>query len=150
LARWITSSPNQETVMTSPANRGIAPTPTGVPATPGKPGQERPRVVKVRRPLRPITDSPVERRQKRLALASAERQPTSSDAPREFVTQFFPVIQGSELIPLEGGQIVRVRMPRSNLIPLGIPLNQERANETIQADVLVSNDGLARAIRLVY
>jgi hypothetical protein len=41
-------------------------------------------------------------------------------------------------------------MPRSNLIPLGIPYSQERADETIQADVLVSNDGLARAIRLVY
>ncbi|MGH9848353.1 MAG: hypothetical protein ACREBD_00715, partial [Blastocatellia bacterium] len=70
--------------------------------------------------------------------------------PREIVTQFFPVIQGSELIPLESGQIIRVRMPRSNLIPLGIPYSQERADETIQADVLVSNDGLARAIRLVY
>jgi hypothetical protein len=70
--------------------------------------------------------------------------------PREIVTQFIPVIQGSEWIPLEGAQIVRVRMPRSNLIPLGININQERAGEAIQADVLVSNDGLARAIRLVY
>jgi hypothetical protein len=59
-------------------------------------------------------------------------------------------VQGGELIPLESGRIVRVRMPRSNLIPLGIPFNQERANETIKADVLLSNDGLARAIRLVY
>ncbi|HEX5082474.1 MAG TPA: hypothetical protein VFY40_10525, partial [Blastocatellia bacterium] len=76
---------------------------------------------------------------------------TSGDgAPGEFVTQFFPIMQGGELIPLESGRIVRVRMPRSNLIPLGIPFNQERANETIKADVLLSNDGLARAIRLVY
>ena len=59
-------------------------------------------------------------------------------------------MQGGELIPFEGGQLVRVRMPRSNLIPLGIPLDQERAGETIKADVLLSNDGLARAIRLVY
>jgi hypothetical protein len=41
-------------------------------------------------------------------------------------------------------------MPRSNLIPLGIPIDQGRASETIKADVLLSNDGLARAIRLVY
>jgi hypothetical protein len=59
-------------------------------------------------------------------------------------------MQGGELIPLEGGQLVRVRMPRSNLIPLGIPIDQGRASETIKADVLLSNDGLARAIRLVY
>jgi hypothetical protein len=83
-------------------------------------------------------------------LAGANRRPASNDAPREFVTQFFPVMQGGELIPIDGGQLVRVRMPRSNLIPLGIPLDQERVSETIKADVLLSNDGLARAIRLVY
>jgi hypothetical protein len=59
-------------------------------------------------------------------------------------------MQGGELIPLESGQLLRVRMPRSNLIQLGIPFDQERASETIKADVLISNDGLARAIRLVY
>ena len=91
-----------------------------------------------------------EKRQKRSPLASSGRRSALNNDSREFVTQFFPVMQGSEQIPLEGGRIVRVRMPRSNLIPLGIPFNQERANETIQADVLVSNEGLARAIRFVY
>jgi len=60
------------------------------------------------------------------------------------------VMQGGELIPLESGQFVRVRMTRSNPIPLGIPFDQECGNETIRADALLSNDGLARAIRPVY
>jgi hypothetical protein len=70
--------------------------------------------------------------------------------PVEYVTEFYPMTGGGELIPLDGGQIVRVQMPRANLIPLGIPVNQERAADTVKADVLVSHDGLARAIRLVY
>jgi hypothetical protein len=84
--------------------------------------------------------------------AQARREPTPQPAviPAEYVTEFFPVARGSELIPLEGGQLVRVQMPRANLIPLGIPVNQERAAEIVKADVLVSHEGLARAIRLVY
>ncbi|HEV2667307.1 MAG TPA: hypothetical protein VG324_20495, partial [Blastocatellia bacterium] len=107
--------------------------------------QTRPQMAEVRQPDRRIQAPRLGKR-----LAGANRRPARNDAPREFVTQFFPVMQGGELIPIDGGQLVRVRMPRSNLIPLGIPFDQERASETIKADVLLSNDGLARAIRLVY
>jgi hypothetical protein len=33
---------------------------------------------------------------------------------------------------------------------MGLPLHVERANETVKADIVVGDDGLARAIRLVY
>ena len=148
LAGWIASSPRQESPVVDSTDGGAPP--TKVPATPVVADQTPPRMVEGRQYDRPIPVLTLEKRQKRLAPASANRRSASDGAPREFVTQFFPVMQGGELIPLEGGQIVRVRMPRSNLIPLGIPFNQERASETIQADVLISNDGLARAIRLVY
>jgi hypothetical protein len=145
LAGWIASSPRQEAPVVS-TDGGSAP--TNISATPVVIDQTPPRVVEVRQRYRRARDARSGKRQKR--LAPANRRSAGDDAPREFVTQFFPVMQGDELIPLEGGQLVRVRMPRSNLIPLGIPFNQERASETIEADVLVSNDGLARAIRLVY
>jgi hypothetical protein len=146
LAAWIAWSPRPE----SPAHgsNGAQAASIDVPATPGKSGQTSPRAADVRKPDRRIPGLAAGERQKR--LAGANRLSSTNDAPREFVTPFFPVMQGGELIPLEGGQVVRVRMPRSNLIPLGIPLDQERASETIKADVLLSNDGLARAIRLVY
>jgi hypothetical protein len=146
LAGWIASSPKRK----SPAvgSNGAQAAPTDVPATPGKSGQAPPQNVEVRKHDRRIPGSAPGERQKR--LASANRRSSGADAAREFVTPFFPVMQGGELIPLEGGQLVRVRMPRSNLIPLGIPIDQGRASETIKADVLLSNDGLARAIRLVY
>ena len=146
LAGWIASSPKRE-APTSGSN-GAQAAPTDVPATPGKSDQTPPRIVEFRKPDRRILGPAPGERQKR--LASANRRSSGADAPREFVTPFFPVMQGGELIPLDGGQLVRVRMPRSNLIPLGIPIDQGRASETIKADVLLSNDGLARAIRLVY
>jgi anti-sigma factor RsiW len=145
LAGWIASSPGQEAPVVSTDDRGA---PNNIPTTPVVKDQMAPRIVEVRQRHRRARDAISVKRHKR--LAPTNRRLAGDDAPREFVTQFFPVMQGDELIPLEGGQLVRVRMPRSNLISLGIPFNQERASETIKADVLVSNDGLARAIRLVY
>jgi hypothetical protein len=45
-------------------------------------------------------------------------------------------------------EIVRVRMQRSALGALGLPVNEERAGEWIQVDLLVGNDGLPQAVRL--
>ena len=146
LAGWIASSPKRKAPAVGPDGAKAAP--TDIPATPGKSGQTPPQSVEVRKHDRRILGPAPGDRQKR--LASVNRRPSGADAAREYVTPFFPVMQGGELIPLEGGQFVRVRMPRSNLIPLGIPIDQGRAGETIKADVLLSNDGLARAIRLVY
>jgi hypothetical protein len=145
LAGWLATSAKRE----SPA-RGSTPE---VISTPEKSSRPAP-IVAERQPDRPIVSATSEKPRKRSTASRAGRRPVDSNAgdiaPSEFVTQFFPVMRGGELLPLESGRIVRVRMPRSNLIPLGIPFNQERANETIKADVLLSNDGLARAIRLVY
>ena len=146
LAAWIASS-HKRVAPGIGSTDGEAPPTIGA-APPEKSDQTRPQVADVLPPDRRVPAPRSEKRQKR--SANVNRLSASNDAPREFVTPFFPVMQGGELIPFEGGQLVRVRMPRSNLIPLGIPLDQERASETIKADVLLSNDGLARAIRLVY
>jgi hypothetical protein len=148
LKTWTASSPKRESPARGSSGAGGASTPAVV-STPEKTTRPSPVIVE-RRPGRSIASSAPEKRPRRPAKTTARRRPANDIVPSEFVTQFFPVMQGGELIPLESGRIVRVRMPRSNLIPLGIPFNQERANETINADVLLSNDGLARAIRLVY
>jgi hypothetical protein len=41
-----------------------------------------------------------------------------------------------------------VRMQRGELGALGLPVNEERAAEWIQVDLLVGNDGLPQAVRL--
>ena len=44
--------------------------------------------------------------------------------------------------------ILRVRMQRGALGALGLPVNEDRANEWILVDLLVGNDGLPEAVRL--
>jgi cytochrome c-type biogenesis protein CcmH/NrfF len=67
----------------------------------------------------------------------------------EIATDFFPVGDVSALNLQDGGQLVRVELPRSALARFGLPVNTERANQRVKADVLFSADGLARAIRFV-
>ena len=81
-------------------------------------------------------------------LAAAAAPPTI-DAEREVATDFVPVGYGSALDLQDGGQLVRVELPRFALAQFGLPLNMDRADEGIKADVLVGADGLARAIRFV-
>jgi len=53
-------------------------------------------------------------------------------------------------VPADAGDtaIVRVRMQRGALGALGLPVNEERAGEWIQVDLLVGDDGLPQAVRL--
>ena len=63
------------------------------------------------------------------------------------VTEFIPIVYDPE--PIERGQIVRIRLPLAALAGFGLPVNEEHAEETIRADVVLGEDGLARAVRFV-
>ena len=67
----------------------------------------------------------------------------------EIATEFFPVGYASALNLQDGGQLVRVELPRLALARFGLPVNVNRANQKVKADVIVGVDGLARAIRFV-
>jgi hypothetical protein len=67
----------------------------------------------------------------------------------EETTEFVPIIQGSDPGPMNSGQVLRVMVPRSAMNYFGLPDNVDRANEKVKADVLLGEDGLARAIRFV-
>jgi len=67
----------------------------------------------------------------------------------EYATDFFPLSFGGDQKPLDRGEVIRVQMPRSALITFGLPVNIERADMPVKADLLVGEDGLARAIRFV-
>jgi hypothetical protein len=64
----------------------------------------------------------------------------------EIATNFIPLYN----IPMtEGGQLVRVELPRSALASFGLPINTSVADKPIKADVVIGYDGIARAIRFV-
>jgi hypothetical protein len=67
----------------------------------------------------------------------------------EIATDFIPLSYMSTAGLQDGGQIVRVQLPRSALANFGFPVNMDRYNEKVKADVLFGVDGTARAIRFV-
>ena len=75
--------------------------------------------------------------------------PAPTAAQAEVVTDFIAV-EGTDPAELVDSPIlVRVKLPRAALVKFGLPMNQERSSEFVNADVVLGNDGLARAIRFV-
>jgi hypothetical protein len=89
----------------------------------------------------PVLVAPSPRKPRPVRLAAT---PTSR------VTEFIPLRFGK---PVESGeqiQVVRLQMRRSELMRLGLPVAPDAVSAFIQADVLLGEDGLAKAIRFVY
>ncbi|HVF68676.1 MAG TPA: hypothetical protein VM914_13485 [Pyrinomonadaceae bacterium] len=76
---------------------------------------------------------------------ASNRGASASDSG-EITTEF---IQLAGFAQSEGVHLVRVELPRSALTSFGIPVNADRAGERVKADVLLGEDGTARAIRFV-
>jgi|GEM_PF-2157852 hypothetical protein len=64
------------------------------------------------------------------------------------VVQEFIRVPYREVIPLEGGYVVRVEMPRSALVTFGVP-TYGQGTEMVQADLVLGFDGVAHAVRVV-
>lgn len=62
---------------------------------------------------------------------------------------YFPLTYLADATAMESGTVVRVELSRSALISLGVPVEPTRTDETLKADVVLGDDGVARAIRLV-
>jgi hypothetical protein len=67
----------------------------------------------------------------------------------EIRTEFLSLDYSEHPAPMESGQVIRVQMPRAALAKYGLPVDVERADAPIKADLLVGEDGFARAIRFV-
>ena len=59
----------------------------------------------------------------------------------------FTPLPGSLGFETDGDAVVRVRMQRAGLGALGLPVNEERAGEWIQVDLLVGSDGWPQGVR---
>ena len=65
-------------------------------------------------------------------------------------TKFLPVsYTGDPDETSAGGQVIRVEMKRSSLFAIGVDIPLENGDATVKADLLVSRDGVTRAIRVV-
>jgi len=65
----------------------------------------------------------------------------------EVTTDFIPL--SYDPAPTGTTSVVRVQLPREALIAFGLPVNEDRTEDLVQADLLLDEDGLTRAVRFV-
>jgi hypothetical protein len=128
---WKSTSPR----MPQREERAVAPTPVNTPGRQAESPVGRDRVADERPNNLP----------KRVHRHASVKSPDEA----EVVTQFFPLREGEDLTTLDSLQVVRVELPGSALGEVGFPVNPETVNEPVKADVVLGQDGLARAIRFV-
>ena len=68
----------------------------------------------------------------------------------EITTDYIPLMYTSDATSIQSGLVVRLEIPRTTLLSMGLPVSTERGNALVKADVVVGDDGVARAIRLVH
>ncbi|HST52385.1 MAG TPA: hypothetical protein VLJ61_10290 [Pyrinomonadaceae bacterium] len=112
--------------------------------------EQTPRVSSPRRTTSPARASEAAFRTGDARGSARPGSETVSDAgAAEIATDFIPMMQGGSFGQAEGGHLVRVELPRSAMASFGLPVNYERAGGRVKADVLLGDDGIARAIRFV-
>jgi anti-sigma factor RsiW len=91
-------------------------------------------------PRQPEAVRPPARRAAELAILQPQ---TDSDG-------FVPLPTGPGLAPDEDDvNLVRVEMRRGAMIALGFDVSADRAEELVEADVMLGSDGMARAVRFL-
>jgi hypothetical protein len=96
----------------------------------------------------PVIHPQIIHAQPRIIHARATQTATRAQdqQPHEIATDFFPLVDFAA--PADGGELVRVSLPASAMREVGLPVREDRLEDRVQADVLVSN-GMATAIRFV-
>ena len=74
--------------------------------------------------------------------------PPSSARDVQLVSDFVVVPGAASLPPMESGTLVRIDIPVSVLPSLGV-MPPATAKATVKADLVIGQDGLTRAVRLV-
>src|SRR5579872_970575 len=81
--------------------------------------------------------------------ASEQVEPVETATAEDSNSDFVPLPYGETLSADDSGLVVRVSLTRSALGSLGYPVDEVHGGDLVQADLLVGEDGLPRAVRLV-
>jgi len=82
-------------------------------------------------------------------VGAAHHDRDSNVKRAEIATQFYSLVEDDELVQLESGQVMRVEVPASTLLPFGLLVRLDALTQPVQADLIIGQDGLARAIRFL-
>ncbi len=96
--------------------------------------------------LRRIT--PPARHGSGLSIApSLEDDAAGVAAGGEVATDFIPL--DDDPAPTGATSLVRVQLPRTAMLAFGLPLNEDRTGDLVQAEFLLDEDGQVRAVRFI-
>ncbi|HMY72334.1 MAG TPA: hypothetical protein PLQ88_10925 [Blastocatellia bacterium] len=132
---WRPQSSNQKDVVA-----GASPTP---PLTPVNPAP------KTSEPQTDATPKLVYREREVKPKRSPRPHPQPPAQENQLAASYIPLSYANASATPEESLVVRVEVPRTTLIAMGLPLNAERGNEMVKADLRVGLDGVPLAIRLV-
>lgn len=62
---------------------------------------------------------------------------------------FIPLPNAERIAPDENVNVVRVEVPRSAMLAVGLPVSADQSTDLVEADIKMGSDGLARAVRFV-
>jgi hypothetical protein len=139
LAVWLGSRPS-----TAPPAEPARPTAASAETTPRV---STPLPIEQEKPAPPTVEANVSPGRRAPVRAAAGRRAAPSKPVRSF--EFITLPGAAGLPDLESGSVVRVAVPVASLPEYGLDIVQGESNTTVDADVPVGQDGLARAIRLV-
>ena len=100
-------------------------------------------------PNKAIAKSGVIRRTSRRISPAKLDNISTQVASSEVKSEFVPLTYLNNATAMESGIVVRVEIAREKLATLGLPFDLDRADDIIKADIVLGDDGVARAIRLV-
>jgi hypothetical protein len=89
---------------------------------------------------------PTHRRMTQLATVEQPSDAEMTDAG--LPSGFIPLPNAEDIAPNEAVNVVRVELPRSTVVALGL-VGEDEAEEAVQADVILGADGIARAVRFL-
>ena len=67
----------------------------------------------------------------------------------EEVSEFYPITYTDDQDTNDGGQLVRVELPRSSIAAMGIDPPVENESPKVKTDLLIGSDGVMKAVRFV-
>ena len=62
---------------------------------------------------------------------------------------FIPLPNAEQISPDENVNVVRVELPRSAMLAVGLTVSEDQASDLVEADIKMGSNGLARAVRFV-
>jgi hypothetical protein len=83
---------------------------------------------------------------KRGKLRNLRPQPARTETERAITSDFIALSYARDP---ESGQVVKVKVPSMMMVTLGLVSSVEKTDELIDAEVIIGDDGLTRAIRFI-